>query len=102
VKSSCYRPSEISSPIPGSVVRNQITYDGVPLSASRRVATIPLAEAQRRAKNLSGFPTKGDDGLDTSAAAGIDGGGLQLGGGTVVQEVKKRTFSNLFGMGKKK
>lgn len=44
--------ADISGPIPGSVVRQQVTYKGTPISNAPPVATISLAEARRREKPL--------------------------------------------------
>ena len=44
--------SAISGPLPGSVARHQVTFKGTPLSFSPPVATISLADAQRRQKPL--------------------------------------------------
>ena len=43
---------DISGPIPGSVLRQQVTYRGTPISIAPPLATIPLAEARRRDKPL--------------------------------------------------
>jgi hypothetical protein len=44
--------ADISGPIPGSVIRQQVTYKGTPISNAPPVATISLAEARRREKPL--------------------------------------------------
>jgi hypothetical protein len=43
---------EISKPIPGSVTRHEVTYDGIPLIYGARAKNISLDEARRRAKPL--------------------------------------------------
>ncbi|KAN0102093.1 hypothetical protein V8E51_012603 [Hyaloscypha variabilis] len=43
---------EISGPIPGSVMRHEVTFDGTPISFSARAKNISLDEARRRAKPL--------------------------------------------------
>jgi hypothetical protein len=44
--------NDISSPIPGSVMRHDVTFDGTPISFSPRAKHISLDEARRRAKPL--------------------------------------------------
>jgi hypothetical protein len=44
--------NEISGPIPGSVMRHEVTFDGTPISFSGRAKNISLDEARRRAKPL--------------------------------------------------
>jgi hypothetical protein len=90
----------ISGPIPGSAARQQVTFKGAPLSFGPPVATISLADAQRRAKPLPyinvmspsvvhGFVEMGSW-IDMSVE---EQQGLKEKGGKLR---KKKTFGNLF------
>jgi len=46
------RASGISSPIVGSVVKHEVTFNGIPLSSTTPMRPISLSEARRRAKPL--------------------------------------------------
>jgi hypothetical protein len=92
--------SRISGPIPGSAARQKVTFKGVPLSLGPPVATISLADAQRRAKPLPyinlmspsvvhGFVEMGNW-VDMSVE---EQQGLKEKGGELR---KKKTFGNLF------
>lgn len=90
--------SGISGPIPGSVVRQQITYKGTPISYNPPVATISLAEARRREKPLPYIMP-----LSPSAVPGF----VEMGSRAEVcaeerRELrKKKTFGDLFRWGKR-
>ena len=87
----------ISGPIPGSVIRQQITYKGTPISNTPPVATISLAEARRREKPLPYIMP-----LSPSAVPGF----VEIGVRAEVcpeelgDQRKKKTFGDWFRWGK--
>lgn len=93
------RLSAIGSPIPGSVNRHTVTYEGVPIFDKPAVQTISLAEARRREKPL---PPMGP--MSPSAIPGRVEIGLGIGyedGGREEEVRKSRGFRVLFRWGRK-
>jgi len=94
---------DISGPLPGSVMRHEVTYDGTPMSCSARAKNISLDEARRREKPL---PPLGP--LSPSVVQEV----VEIGSpydadefGADVKEPgckKKRCFSGLFKRGNRK
>jgi hypothetical protein len=89
--------SSISGPIPGSVVRQQITYNGTPISSAPPVATISLVEARRREKPLPYIVP-----LSPSAVPAFVEMGSKVEICAAERELrKKKTFGDLFRCGKR-
>jgi hypothetical protein len=90
--------SGITGPVHGSVVRQQLTYKGTPISHAPPVATISLAEARRREKPLP---------FIMPISPSIVPGYVEMGSRTEIcaeerRELrKKKTFGDLFRWGKR-
>ncbi|RFU35434.1 hypothetical protein B7463_g900, partial [Scytalidium lignicola] len=88
--------SSISSPLPGSVTRNNVMLDGIFLSTRPAGSTISLAEAYRRNKPLP--PLR-------QSSISLPVGLVEIGyGGSREQEQprKQKSFHNLFRKGRRK
>jgi hypothetical protein len=95
--------SEISGPIPGSVMRHEVTFDGTPISFSPRAKNISLDEARRRAKPLPPLgpmsPSVVRGVVELETPYGVDG--LEVDAREVGRK-RSRAFSGLFKRDKKK
>jgi hypothetical protein len=95
--------NEISGPIPGSVMRHEVTFDGTPISFSGRAKNISLDEARRRAKPLPPLgpmsPSVVRGVVELETPYGIDEFGMDA---REVERKKNRGFSGLFKRDKKK
>ncbi|KAE8447985.1 hypothetical protein EG329_009908 [Mollisiaceae sp. DMI_Dod_QoI] len=96
----------ISAPIPGSVTRHEVTYEGTPISSSQRAKNISLEEARRRAKPLPPLgpmsPSILKGVVEIGTPKGIDEFGRELRFEESKDvEKKKRGFSGLFKWSKK-
>lgn len=58
-KSSCHSKVSISTPLPGSVIRNDVTYEGVALTNARRTEIVSLEEARKREGSAKPLPPLG-------------------------------------------
>jgi hypothetical protein len=94
---------DISGPIPGSVMRHEVTFDGTPISCSPRAKNITLDEARKRAKPL---PPLGP--MSPSVVQGVVEIGSPYGVDEFESDVKeteckkRRGFTGLFKKGNRK
>ena len=95
--------NEISGPIPGSVMRHEVTFDGTPISFSGRAKNISLDEARRRAKPLPPLgpmsPSVVRGVVELETTYGVDDFGID---GRDFDSKRRRGFSGLFKREKKK
>jgi hypothetical protein len=95
--------NDISSPIPGSVMRHDVTFDGTPISFSPRAKHISLDEARRRAKPLPPLgpmsPTAVRGAVELECPHGIVESDMYA---RDFERKKCRVFSGLFKRDKKK